>query len=262
MTKPHHKKDLPSKTSSSGNWVQTERAAHEAWAALMRKSPRAAELMHLLVARVGKHNAVVISQDTLAKLMGKSKRTVIRAVIDLAEANWVEVRQVGKSGTTNAYIINDRVAWTGKRDGIRYSLFSAAVVLSEDEQPDRHELGQQEPLRPLPKLYGGEQQLPTGDGLPPPSEPSLPSMEPSLPHQSADDNQPALLPDTPQADPALDWWGRLSDADRHAWGDHVGRTMRLEGVGGTPITVARNDADIAREAWVIASAPQNRIPRE
>ncbi len=163
--------------------MQTERAAHEAWAALMRSSPRAAELMHHLVARVGEHNAVVISQDDLARMMGKSKRTVIRAAQDLAEANWIEIRQVGRSGGVNAYVINDRVAWSGKRDGIRYSLFSANVILSDKHQPDAEKLGNQQPLRQLPKL--GENQLPTGPGLPPPSEPALPGMEPDLPQSEA-----------------------------------------------------------------------------
>jgi hypothetical protein len=99
----------------------------------------------------------------------------------LRDRNWIEIRQVGERGTVNAYIINDRVAWTGKRDGIRYSLFSAAVVLSDEEQPDRDQLGQQEPLRRVPSLLRDEQQLPSGDGLPPPSEPTLPGMEPDLP---------------------------------------------------------------------------------
>ena len=139
--------------------------------------------MHHLVARVGEHNAVVISQDDLARMMGKSKRTVIRAAQDLAEANWIEVRQVGKSGGVNAYVINDRVAWSGKRDGIRYSLFSAAVVVSDQNQPDADTLGHQAPLRQLPKI--GESQLPSGDGLPPPSEPALPGMEPDLPQPEA-----------------------------------------------------------------------------
>lgn len=165
----------------SGHWVQTERKAHEAWAALMRKSPRAAELLHLLVARVGEHNAVVISQATLGKLMGRNPRTVRRAVKELTDGNWIEVRQIGDRGTINAYVINDRVAWNGKRDGLRYSLFSAAVVISEEEQPDRDTLGTQPSLQNLPSLYGGENQLPSGNGLAPPSEPSLPGMEPDLP---------------------------------------------------------------------------------
>jgi len=177
---------LPSK-QQPGSWVQTERAAHEAWAELMRDSPNAAMLMHLLVARVGEHNAVVVSQKTLAKIMGRHINTVKTALKTLRDRHWIEVRQVGERGTVNAYIINDRVAWTGKRDGIRYSLFSAAVVLSEEEQPDREQIGNQEPLRKVPSLYRGEQQLPSGDGLPPPSEPNLPGMEPDLPARNLDD---------------------------------------------------------------------------
>lgn len=162
-------------------WVQTEREAHEAWAALMRQSPRAAELMHLLVARVGKHNAVVISQKTLAKLMKRHVNTVTKAVKDLAAAKWIDVRQIGDRGTLNAYIINDRVAWSGKRDGIRYSLFTATVIVSDEEQPDRDQLDTLEPLRQVPSLLQGEMQLPVGDGMPPPSQPAIPGFEPDLP---------------------------------------------------------------------------------
>ncbi|WP_414900774.1 helix-turn-helix domain-containing protein [Sphingomonas flavalba] len=147
----------------------------------MRDSPNAAMLMHLLVARVGEHNAVVVSQKTMAKIMGRHVNTVKTAFKTLRDRNWIEIRQVGERGTVNAYIINDRVAWTGKRDGIRYSLFSAAVVLSDAEQPDRDQLGHQEPLRRVPSLLQDEQQLPSGDGLPPPSEPTFPGMEPDLP---------------------------------------------------------------------------------
>ena len=172
---------------SRGQWVQTERAAHEAWAELLRKSPRAAELLHLLVARVGDHNAVVVSQKTLSELMNRNRRTVIRATKDLVDGNWIQVRQVGDRGTVNAYIVNDRVAWSGKRDGIRYSLFSAAVVVSDKEQPERYLDGDETTLQRLPSLLVGEQQLPSGDGLPPPSQPELKGMEPDLPAIRRDD---------------------------------------------------------------------------
>ena len=171
---------LPRK-SSAGQWVQTERAAHEAWAALIAKAPKAAQLMHILTARIGEHNAVIVSQKTLRTLMGCSRPTVQRALDVLAQDRWIEVRQVGESGTVNAYVINDRVAWATGRDGLRYSLFSAAVVLSEEEQPDRAELGRQEPLRKVPSLFRDERQLPNGPGLPPPSQPFLDGMEPDLP---------------------------------------------------------------------------------
>lgn len=164
-----------------GNWVQTERAAHEAWANLIAKAPTAARLMHILTARVGDHNAVVVSQKTLAELMTCSRRTVQRALETLVEDRWIEVRQIGDNGTVNAHIINDRVAWSGPREGIRYSLFSASVIISDKEQPDADDLGQQDPLRRLPSLFRDEAQLPTGDGLPPPSQPFIEGMEPDLP---------------------------------------------------------------------------------
>lgn len=164
-----------------GQWVQTERKAHEAWAGLMRESPNAAMLMHILVARVGANNAVVTSQKTLATLMGRHINTVKNALRVLKDRNWIEVRQIGDRGTVNAYVINDRIVWTGPRDGIRYSLFSAAVILSDDEQPDREELGKQEALRRVPSLFAGERQLPAGEGLPPISQPFFDGMEPDLP---------------------------------------------------------------------------------
>lgn len=164
-----------------GNWVQTDRSSHEAWALLTRKSPLAAQVMHLLAARVGDHNAVVISQGTLAQLAGASRRGVQNAIAVLERERWIELRQIGDRGTVNAHVINDRVVWSGSRDGLRTSLFSAVVVVSDTEQPDREDLGAQQPLRQVPRLFPGERQLPVGEGEPPPSEPSLPGMEPNLP---------------------------------------------------------------------------------
>ncbi|WP_412057925.1 hypothetical protein [Bartonella sp. DGB2] len=138
--------------------------------------------MHVLVSQVGDHNAVVASYPTLAKLMGVSVITIRRSIEVLKNGNWIEVRRIGGSGTANAYIVNDRVAWTDARDNLPYSLFSAKVIASSEEQPDKDMLGKQEPLRWLPKI--GEIQNPTGDGLPPPSQPHLPSMEPDLPAAS------------------------------------------------------------------------------
>jgi hypothetical protein len=168
-------------TRPRGSWVQTELAAHEKWAKLAVSNPRASSVLHVLLAHMGRGNAVVISQKTLAKLAECSRATLQRALEALKEGNWIEVRQIGVSGTTNAYIINDRVAWYGNRDGRRYSLFSATVVVSEEEQPDREELGRQERLQRIPELYPGEHLLPAGDGLPPPSEPALPGFESEIP---------------------------------------------------------------------------------
>jgi len=178
---------LPASSKQSGNWVQTERAAHEAWSSLIAKNANAARVMHLLVSQLGEHNAVIISQKNLAKLVGVTDRTVRNSLKLLKNENWIDIRQIGQNGTVNAYVVNDRVAWTGKRDGIRYSLFSATVIASDDEQPDQNQLEHNQPLRKLPSLFHGERQLPSGDGLPPPSEPNLPGMEPDLPAKQSYD---------------------------------------------------------------------------
>lgn len=177
---------LPDK-KPRGTWVQTERAAHEAWADLITRSPLAARAMHVLTARVGDQNAVVISQEALAKLIKCSERRLRDAIKTLSADNWIEIRQIGGRGTVNAYVLNDRVAWAGSRDGKRYSLFSATVIAVDDEQPDREDLGNLGPLHRIPALYPDEMQLPSGDGLPPISQPSLLGMEPDLPARSIAD---------------------------------------------------------------------------
>lgn len=166
-----------------GSWVQTERAAHEAWAMFLGEpgSLNASRILHLLISRMGDHNAVVMSQKTMAGMLGIDTRTVRRAVAMLKEHRWIETRQIGDRGTVNAYVINDRVAWSGPRDGIRYSLFTARIVISDAEQPDREQIGREEPLHKLPSLYPDEQQLPAGRGLPPESQPSFDGMELPLP---------------------------------------------------------------------------------
>jgi DNA-binding transcriptional MocR family regulator len=164
-----------------GHWVQTDRKGHEAFAQLVMRKPRAAALLHTLIAQMGKHNAVVTSQKILASMLKCHRNTVITALRDLQAGNWIEIRQIGDAGSVNAYIINDRIAWYGKRDGIRYSLFSANILISEQEQPDRVELESQTPLHKIPRVYDGEKQLPTGEGLPPPSQPFFAGMELDMP---------------------------------------------------------------------------------
>lgn len=161
----------------TGQWVQTERKAHEAWAGLIARKPRAAQLLHHLVAQMGHQNAVVVSQSVLAKLMGCSVETVKRAVRDLSSEGWIQVVRIGK-GKEAAYVVNDRVAWGQPRDQLRLSTFSATVVADLDDQDE--DLPPVD-LRKIPTLYPGERQLPGGTGLAPPSQPALDGMEHDLP---------------------------------------------------------------------------------
>lgn len=173
---------LPQRQSYPSNaWVQTERKTHEAWAQLSAKSPKAGALLHYFAARVGEQNAVIASHKIMADWLGCSTDTVKRAIIELRAGNWLEVRRSGPGGGALAYVLNDRVVWSQARDGLRYSLFTAAVVVSEEDQPDRSDLGDQAPLKKLPRMQRGERQLPAGPGMPPPSQPSLPTLDPDTP---------------------------------------------------------------------------------
>lgn len=162
----------------AGQWVQTERKTHEAWARLVMQKPRAAALAHHLVAQMGHQNAVVISQTILAKLMGCSVETVKRAVRDLVAEKWISVVRIGR-GKEAAYVVNDRVAWGQPRNELCLSVFSATVVVDHDDQDDAL-LGHGD-LRRIPTLFPGERQLPSGAGEDPPSQPSIPGLEPDLP---------------------------------------------------------------------------------
>lgn len=172
-----------------GTWVQTERAAHEAWAGLIGRKPKAAQLLHLLVANMGRDGAVVTSQATLATLMGVSVNTVKRSLTVLGAENWVDIVRVGSErGGVNAYVVNRRVAWADKRSNQRYAAFDARILVSTDEQ-DASTIAVDRPnLRQLPSLSPGDLQLPAGDGLKPPNQPSIDGLEPDLPSLPRDPN--------------------------------------------------------------------------
>jgi hypothetical protein len=162
-------------------FIQTERATHEAWARLILTNNRSAQLMHILCAQLDDTtNAVVISQKTLAKLMNCAERTVRNALQPLIEGHWIQIVQIGQAGTVNAYVVNSSVAWTKGRDDLHLSSFHARVIADADDQ----KAGTVEmtgKLRTVPLLYAGETALPSGEGLPPPFEPSLPGLEPDFP---------------------------------------------------------------------------------
>lgn len=181
-----------------GTWVQTERSAHEAWAALINRQPRAAALLHLLVANMDRSGALVASQATLAALMGVSVATIKRALVVLSDECWIDIVRVGSErGGVNAYVVNRRVAWADRRENQRYAAFDARILVSEAEQ-DAPIQDNRPPLRQLPSLAPGDMQLPHGDGMPPPSQPPL--VEADLPALRRD-------PDT------LDWVNGAADRD-------------------------------------------------
>ncbi|RJG11636.1 hypothetical protein D4A39_17030, partial [Alcanivorax profundi] len=61
---------------------------------------------------------------------------------------------------------------------------------------------------------------------------------------------PPIIEETPQGDPAREWWNGLTDQERESWGDRAGRTFEA---GGRKIT--RNERDLARAAYEMSCQP-------
>lgn len=155
-------------------WVQTEREAHVQWGRLVVSNPLAAAVMHQLVAIMDRSNAVCISHQTLADLVGCHFTTVKRALKYLEQNNWVQVVQVGPRGTVNAYVINERVAWADYRDNKKLAIFSARIVAdAADQSQAALSPGK---LRRVPIIHPPEEALPAGE-WPPGSQAQLPGME-------------------------------------------------------------------------------------
>lgn len=167
------------KKKPRGSWVQTERNAHEQWDLLIGQNANAARVMHRLVALMDSKGAVVVSQKTLANMMGLHRNTIGRSIKVLESQNWIDTVQLGGiAGGVRCYVVNHRVAWADSRDKKRYASFDARIIASEDEQT--HSIDNaNEPLHQLPRA--GEFQIPSGTGLAPPSQPVLPGYEPDLP---------------------------------------------------------------------------------
>lgn len=166
--------------SNRQTWVQTDRKAHEAWGRLIHESPRAASLLHTLVAHMDESAAVVCSYKTLSYLSGMAFSTVRRAIADLKAGQWIQVIQIGGKGGGLAFVVNSRVAWAAKREYLGMAVFSAQVLAIQEEQ-DADALDGPELRRITTTIYPGDRQLPTGPGEDPPSQPHITGMEPDLP---------------------------------------------------------------------------------
>lgn len=155
-------------------YTQTELATHEAWAHFTLEAPPAAALVHLLCRLAGDDDTVVASQRVLAERLGVSPQTIMRALKKAEAANYIEIIRLGATATgACGYRLNSRVHWTRNSAGKDSAAFRAVVLASAEDQTSIDT----KPLRRVPVIRAGEIPIPTGDGLPPPSQPTLSGMD-------------------------------------------------------------------------------------
>lgn len=165
------------RTINNVHFAMIELSALDGLGGLIKRAPKAAELVTCLVRRMspGSAGVVVVSRETMRELLGYSMPTIDRALRVLIDEGWVQRIKIGGA---NALAINSRVAWIGARGELKHAVFEATVIASRSEQ-DEIALNPP-PQRVLPILREGEDLLPVGAGEDPPSQSSIPGMEPYL----------------------------------------------------------------------------------
>ena len=163
---------LPDGEDARGNvqgWLQVEKKAHRAMALFGAKNGTALAVLHLLTGRLNRGtNAVIMSHEAIASALGITSRTARDSTKKLEAAKFV---QVLKSGTSNVYVINSRVAWQGVR-GMRHASFNAELVVVEQEQdrPVDQLIEESKTLQHVPILDFNERLLVGNEDLPPPDQ--------------------------------------------------------------------------------------------
>jgi hypothetical protein len=160
--------NMLTKNRVNGGYYMMSRAAEKNLRSLQKENPTAALVFSVIREnmQIGT-NAVTISNPVLAKILGKSPRTVARATKHLADHAYV---QIVKIGNTNTYVVNEQVAFAGSV-GQRKAVFSATVVAHECEQEEGWD--QVKKLKAIPIIYEDERPILGGEELPPPDQKDL-----------------------------------------------------------------------------------------
>lgn len=119
--------------SKNKDFVQLYRRHIDDVARLARDNRSAYDLFMFLIKHMDGFNALCISTNVLAEIMGVSTRTIFRATKYLKDTGWICIL---KSGSTNVYIVNPDIAWTSYGNQKLYCRFATNVILSSTENAE------------------------------------------------------------------------------------------------------------------------------
>ncbi len=153
------------KNKVSGGYYMMSRAAEKNLRILQNDSPSGALVFSVIRENMQMgSNAVTISNGVLAKILGKSRATITRAISYLATNNYVQIIKVGN---VNTYVVNEKIAFSG-RAGQRTAVYSATMVAHESEQEKGWD--QITKLKSVPLIYENERVVLGNEDLPPPDQ--------------------------------------------------------------------------------------------
>lgn len=152
-------------------WYMVPRKAEKHLRELQANNPTGALILSLLREHMSTGgNALTVSTLALADELNLSRSSITRGVKYLRDKNYV---QVIRTGGTNSYIVNQRIAFSG-RPYQRTAVFNSVVLASEKEQQKGFEDAFNEPLKEVPVIEKNERAvLNTAEQLPPPDQADL-----------------------------------------------------------------------------------------
>ena len=146
-------------------WLMIDKKPIQALKTLAIKHPIAMGTLMHMVENMSRSNAFMASQSSIAKSLGVSTVAIKKAVAVLDSSRFI---QVVKIGTANAYIVNTKIAWQGKR-GARFAHFHADIIAYENEQRGI-DIDDPTPLNQIPVLDEGERLLVGNEPIDPPDQ--------------------------------------------------------------------------------------------
>jgi hypothetical protein len=149
-----NKVEQENRAKKNYNFTQFYRSSFKEFRALVRSNSTAVEILMIIVEKMNKQNALVISQKTLTKITGKTRQTISKAVKTLEKKHFIQIIKVG---TANAYVVNSNVFWQSDADKKdQYAIFTATVVANSAEQENHGENWKGVKLKSLPLMYKNE----------------------------------------------------------------------------------------------------------
>lgn len=125
------------KNSPFSNFYQFNREHSKDMIKLAGKHPKSHQILLFLLDQMDNYNAVVCSYKVLCEALEMSESTAKRAVKVLKDAGFIAIY---KSGTTNIYTVNKKLAWSSWGTNYQYAKFGANIIISESEQENQTEL--------------------------------------------------------------------------------------------------------------------------
>ena len=115
----------------NGNFTQVEK--DDGWRALrmlIKENPLAAEIFTFLAEKMDRQNSVIASMKVLGEVTGKGRTAISKAVNYLAKKGYL---MIGKSGSSNVYIMNPDLVWESWRTSKKQIEFDGRIILSKEE---------------------------------------------------------------------------------------------------------------------------------